>query len=123
MHLYSGSTSGTFREFPHPFLVLFIAVLRDYFCTMDLYDAIKEMRRLSSEGKSFSFTFMSYNSSKGTSEGIVSVQHGRLRKRERAEFHADAEMVEAYTDLDTMADRRFWQPLLMTFNGEKVILQ
>lgn len=90
---------------------------------MDLYDAIKEMRRLSSEGKSFSFTFMSYNSTESKSDGIVAVHHARLLKRERKENHRDAEMVEAYLNLDTMEVRRFYQPLLMTFNGEKVTLK
>ncbi len=90
---------------------------------MDLYEAIKEMRRLTAEGKSFSFTFMSYNSSLGKSDGIVAVNHARLRKRECKEHHQDADFVEAYLDLDTMEPRRFYQPLLMTFNGEKVVLK
>lgn len=90
---------------------------------MNLYDAIHEMRRLTAEGRSFSFTFMSYNASAGTSDGIVSVQHARLRKREQSEHHKDADFVEAYLNLDTMEPRRFYQPLLMTFNGEKIELQ
>ncbi len=90
---------------------------------MDVYEAIKEMRLLSSEGIPFSFSFMSCNLSAGTSEGVVSVKHARLRKREKKEFHRHAEMVEAYLNLDTMESRRFYQPLLMTFNGEKVILK
>lgn len=90
---------------------------------MDLYDAIKEMRRLSAEGGEFSFTFMSYNSAEGTSEGIVEVSHARLRNREKADHHREAEIVEAYLDLDTMLPRRFYQPLLMSFNGKKVVLQ
>lgn len=87
---------------------------------MNLYDAIKEMRRLSSEGISFGFTFMSYNETAGTSDGIVEVRNARLLKRERAEHHRYAEYVEAYLNLDTMEPRRFYQPLLMTFNGQKV---
>lgn len=94
-----------------------------YICIMNLYDAIKEMRRLSAEGECFSFTFMSYNSTAGTSDGIVSVLHGRLLKRERKEHHRHAEIVEAYLNLDTMESRRFYQPLLMTFNGQKVTLE
>ena len=90
---------------------------------MDVYEAIKEMRRLSAEGTPFSFSFMSCSLSTGTSEGVVNVRHAKLRKRERKEFHCHAEMVEAYLDLDTLECRRFYQPLLMTFNGEKVILQ
>lgn len=81
------------------------------------------MRRLSDEGRSFSFSFMSYNATTGKSEGIVEVAHARLRKREMREHHRDADIVEAYVNLDTMQDRRFYQPLLMTFNGEPVILK
>lgn len=87
---------------------------------MKLYDAINEMRRLSREGKPFSFSFMSYNSSKGTSDGVVYVRQGRMMMRERLDFNQNAEQQERYMDLDTMQPRRFWHPLLMTFNGEKV---
>lgn len=87
---------------------------------MKLYDAINEMRRLSHEGKPFSFSFMSYNSSKGTSDGVVYVRQGRTMMRERLDFNQNAEQQERYMDLDTMQPRRFWHPLLMTFNGEKV---
>lgn len=104
-------------------MVLLPETGESYFCDMDLYEAIKEMRRISAEGGHFSFTFMSYNASAGTSEGIVAVNHARLLKRERIENHKDAEIVEAYINLDTMEPRRFYQPLLMTFNGQKVILQ
>ena len=90
---------------------------------MDLYDAIHQMRELSKEGKSFEFSFMSYNSTDGTSDGVVLVHHARLLKRERIENHKDAEIVEAYINLDTMEPRRFYQPLLMTFNGQKVTLK
>lgn len=87
---------------------------------MKLYDAIDEMRRLSREGQPFSFSFMSYNSSKGTSDGVVYVGRARTMKREALEFNQYAEIQERYMDLDTMQPRRFWHPLLMTFNGEKV---
>lgn len=89
---------------------------------MKLYDAINEMRRLSREGKPFSFSFMSYNSSKGTSEGVVYVRRARAMCREALEFNRHAEMQERYMDLDSMQPRRFWHPLLMTFNGEKVTI-
>ncbi len=87
---------------------------------MRLYDAIGEMRRLSRQNVPFSFSFMSYNSSKGTSEGIIFVRQGRLRARESAKFNSKAEEMESYLDLDRMETRHFYQPLLMTFNGEKV---
>jgi len=87
-----------------------------------LYDAINEMRRLSKEGTPFSFSFMSYNSSKGTSDGVVYVRRARTMSREALEFNRYAEMQERYMDLDTMQPRRFWHPLLMTFNGEKITI-
>lgn len=89
---------------------------------MDLYDAIHEMRRLSKLGKTFSFSFMSCNLTEGKSEGRVEVMHGRLLSREDVHHHKDAEFVERYIDLDTAQPRHFYQPLLMTFNGQKVTL-
>ena len=89
---------------------------------MNVWDAIHEMRRLSEKGISFSFSFMSCNLSDGTSEGVVEVLHGRLLSREVERYHKDADIVERYINLDTMKPRRFYQPLLMTFNGEKVTI-
>lgn len=94
-----------------------------YFCVMDLWDAIREMRRLTAEGIYFSFSFMSYNASARKSEGVVEVRRARLLKREKQQHHRDAEFVEAYLDVDTNAPRRFYQPLLLSFNGQKVILR
>ena len=103
--------------------VLFMHGFDIYFCIMDLYDAIHEMRRLSAANKPFSFTFMSCNMTKGKSDGIISVRKGRLLKRPDSKFHENAEFVERYLDLDTMQSRFFYQVLLMTFNGETVILR
>jgi hypothetical protein len=89
---------------------------------MNVFEAITEMRRLSREGGSFSFSFMSYNPTKGTSDGVVYVHRGVLRKRESEDYNRNAELIEAYTDLETGEPRRFYQPLLMTFNGQKLIL-
>lgn len=89
---------------------------------MNVYEALTEMRRLSADGGSFEFSFMSYNPSAGTSEGVVYVRRGVLRKRESLEHNRNAEIIEAYTDLETGEPRRFYQPLLMTFNGTKLTL-
>ncbi len=78
------------------------------------------MRRLSREKISFSFSFMSYNSTEGTSEGLVYVKNARLLKRESSKHNKYAEDMERYLDLDTLQAKRFWQPLLMSFNGEKI---
>ena len=73
---------------------------------MKLYDAIEEMRRLSKEGIPFSFTYMSYNSTKGTSDGIVHVQQARLVKRESEHFNKFAEDQARYYNLTTGEVRR-----------------
>ena len=84
---------------------------------MEVYSALAEMRRLSSEKIPFSFSFVSYNSTKGTSKGVVAVANARLGKRERREYHKHADIVESYIDLDTGEQKRFYQPLLLTFNS------
>lgn len=76
------------------------------------------MRELSRKNEAFSFSFMSYNSSAGRSEGIVEVRHARLRARAKETHHRHAEIIEEY--IDTGRAHHFYQPLLMSFNGEKV---
>lgn len=102
--------------------VLYWGAAKAYLCAMNVYEAIEKMRKLSAAGESFSFTFMSYNSSAGKSDGVVEVRHGMLRARQSTDYNKDAEYMEAYIDLDTGEYRQFWQPLLMTFEGEKTIL-
>lgn len=102
--------------------VLYWGAAKAYLCAMNVYEAIEKMRKLSAAGESFSFTFMSYNSSAGKSDGVVEVRHGMLRGRQSADYNKNAEYMESYIDLDTGEYRQFWQPLLMTFEGEKTIL-
>lgn len=102
--------------------VLYWGAAKAYLCVMNVYEAIEKMRKLSAAGESFSFTFMSYNSSTGKSDGVVEVRHGMLRARQSADYNKNAEYMESYIDLDTGEYRQFWQPLLMTFEGEKTIL-
>lgn len=102
--------------------VLYWSAAKAYLCAMNVYEAIEKMRKLSAAGESFSFTFMSYNSSAGKSDGVVEVRHGMLRTRQSADYNKNAEYMESYIDLDTGEYRQFWQPLLMTFEGEKTIL-
>lgn len=87
---------------------------------MKLYDAIAEMRRLSNKGIPFSFTYMSYNSTTGKSDGIINVEQARLVKREDQKYNRNAEDQERYYNLTTGEVRRFWHPLLMFLNGETV---
>lgn len=102
--------------------VLYRGAAKAYLCAMNVYEAIEKMRELSAAGESFSFTFMSYNSSAGKSDGVIEVRHGMLRTRQSTDYNKNAEYMESYIDLDTGEYRQFWQPLLMTFEGEKTIL-
>lgn len=78
------------------------------------------MRRISKSGGSFSFAFMSCDTGRKTSEGVIYVRSARLLKRENAKYNRNAEDMERFINLDTMECRRFWQPLLMFFEGEKI---
>ena len=89
---------------------------------MTVYQAINEMRRLSAEEKPFAFSFMSYSESKQSTHGIVEVRAAKLKRRTPEADFLNAEMIEEYVDLDTLDHRRFYQPALMTFNGQRLIL-
>lgn len=89
---------------------------------MNVFQAIDEMRRLSAEGKSFSFSFMSYSYERRKSEGIVVVNRARLRKQSRKENNRFADYMLNFIDLDTMEYGMCWQPLLLTFNGDELDL-
>lgn len=78
------------------------------------------MRKISRSGGSFSFTFMSCDTGRKRSSGVVHVRSARLLKRESVKYNNHAEDMERYIDLDSMEARRFWQPLLMFFNGNKI---
>ncbi len=89
---------------------------------MTVYEAIEDMRRKSKNKEFFSFTFMSYNSSKNHSDGIVSVRNARLRKRPVKADNKNHEYQLSYFDFDEMQPKQFWIPLLMAYNGQKVDL-
>ena len=102
--------------------VLSLPPAAGYFCPMKLFEAIKQMRELTKAREPFSFSFMSYNATSQSSGGIVEVRHARLSPRTMEAHHQHAEIVEEYVNVDTGEPRRFYQPLLMSFNGQKVEL-
>lgn len=93
--------------------------------TIDLYSAIAEMRKLSAEGKSFSFAFMSYNRDRQSSSGMVFVKRAILRPAAKGDDIANADFKLFYTDLEAEENqnRNCWQPALMYFNQTKIILK
>lgn len=96
--------------------VLFLWYRLGYFCNMNVFSAIDRMRQLSSEGKSFSFSFMSYSYERRKSDGVVHVEHARLRKQSRKENNRFSDYMLNFINLDTMEYGTCWQPLLLDFN-------
>lgn len=86
---------------------------------INLYDAIKQMRQISAKKGHFSMVFVSYSRSRGISDGFVEVGRARLRPQPDKSIQYSDYMLN-YVDLDTMEERRLWQPLLIYFNGQKV---
>lgn len=89
---------------------------------LTVYEAISEMRRLSAAGQEVSFSFMSYSESKQDTHSIVEVRRARLRARAVDLDMENGELLEPYTDLDTMELKRFYILTLMTFNGKRLKL-
>ena len=90
---------------------------------MKVFEAIRQMRELSKQDKSFSFSFMSYSHTKQLSDGIVTVSSALLRRRPADNKHNRYEpLMENYYDTNLGEYRRFWQVLLISFNGQKTEL-
>lgn len=88
---------------------------------MNLFAAIDKMKMMSREGKTFSFTFMTYSSDKRKSNGIRHVERAILDTRTRDEKNKYGEYMLYYKDFDDdMQRHQFWIPLLMEFEGEPI---
>lgn len=80
------------------------------------------MRRISKEGGEFSFSFMTYSITKRKSGGPRLVSRARLSKQSRADTVEQADNLLNFVDLDKGEYNRCYQPLIMTFNGNKLNL-
>ena len=89
---------------------------------MTAYEAIKEMRKLSAAGKSFSFSHGTYNRETQTSEGIREVPNAILRPAAKEDDVENSDHKLFYTDQDIKKPRVCWQPLIISFNGNPVRL-
>jgi hypothetical protein len=90
--------------------------------TIDLYQAINQMRMLSQQGKSFSFVHASYNRQTGTSDGIRYVRRAHLRPAAKGDDLDQADLKLFYFDEELQKPRVCWQMLIMFFNDQKVTL-
>jgi len=84
---------------------------------MDVYEAIRRMRKLSKEGKTFSMSFMSFSADRGKSHGIVEINRCVLRAQSTTEQNKHADIMLNYYDMDANKNGQMYQPLLLEFNG------
>ena len=89
---------------------------------INLYEAIELMRKLTKEDVKFSFAFMSCDLHRQSSSGVIEVKNALLTKQSKTNQNINADIMLNYYDYDQKESRRFYQPLLMIFNGKKVIL-
>ncbi|KAA6347959.1 hypothetical protein EZS27_004586 [termite gut metagenome] len=89
---------------------------------MDVYEAIRRMREKSEQGKTFSFSFMTYSYERGTSSGVVKVEHARLRRQSSTDQNRFGEYMLNFVDTDTEEYGMCWQLLLLEFDGQELEL-
>jgi hypothetical protein len=81
------------------------------------HQAVKRMKELTELGIPFSFTFMSLDTTRGTSRGFKTVSKALLRKSLRADKSNKSHELISYTNHDEQqVDRFFHLSLLMKFN-------
>lgn len=78
------------------------------------------MREITAKGGYFSMSFMSYNSTTNTSEGVVDVVRAKLRKKADSQKYRNADILMPYHDYNTNEPRQFYLPCLMVFNGKQI---
>ncbi len=90
--------------------------------TIDLYEAIRQMRKLTSEGNSFSFVHATLNREMDICEGIRHVQRAHLRPAAKNDDVIYADLKIFYFDEEIEKPRVCWQMLIMFFQDKRVIL-
>jgi len=90
--------------------------------TIDLYEAIRQMRKLTQQGQSFSFTHATYNRDRQSSDGIRIVRRAVLRPAAKGDDVSNADFKLFYLDQETNLPRVCWQPLIIYFEDKQVIL-
>jgi len=86
-----------------------------------IWEAIRQMRQLTAEGKTFSMVYMSYDRSRQKSTGMVRVDRAILRPQTSIDENRNADHMLNYLNRDLNLPRQFYQITLMEFNGLKTI--
>ena len=89
---------------------------------MDVYAAIKEMRKISEQGGTFSLKHRKWDRQRGKGGDLVHVSEARLRPAAKDEQVENSDFKLFYTDTQTGMGKVCWQMLLVEFNGHKLSL-
>lgn len=87
-----------------------------------VYEAIEEMRSKSERREEFAFSYMTNSITRDNSEGEVCVEHAILYKNPKDSNNAYQDYMLTYLNTNTGEVRQCWQPLIMTYNHEPLIL-
>lgn len=87
---------------------------------INIYDALKLMRKLSKDNFPITFSFVSCDRTRKTSSGLVTVKNALLSAGLPSKKSIHARNLIAYENVDTGEKKHFWLPLLMTVNGLKI---
>lgn len=90
--------------------------------TINIYDAVSQMREASKRGENFSIGFMSCDTTREKSAGFVELPKVKLRSGAADDAFKNSKYIINYLNVETNIPGRFYQILLMYFNGMKVEL-
>jgi hypothetical protein len=90
--------------------------------TIDLFEAIRQMKEISLAGGTFSLKFRKWNRQTMNGGDMAIVNAARIRPKAKDEDVADASHKLFFTDTETGEARNCWQPLIMEFNGIRTVL-
>ena len=90
---------------------------------MTVYEAIKRMRQLTSQGRTFAVSFMTCSLSRRTSEGERTIEHATLVKNPKPDKAGCkdtdySDYMLTLRDADTGDVRQCWQPLVMSLDHQ-----
>jgi len=113
--------------FGNGFFVFRLAIFKTYFRHLrimkeiNLYDALQLLRKLSKQNFPCRISYISCDTTRQTSKGLVVVEKCVLTKGLPSKKSKHANNLIAYADVDTKEpNKHFWAPLLMTINDLKI---
>lgn len=90
--------------------------------TIQVYDAVREMDRITKSGGTFSFSFYKYNRKTGTGGDFARISRARLRRKASDERIVHSSYKLFFVDVDSGEARNCWQVLIWEFEGKRCVL-